>query len=82
MTGAIATNYGNFHQSMAIPVAAYVASYVFPVDVNIYKRRELDMHRPTDLIVTAQKTLDGMVGKSGSMEMGRAEHVKVAADKS
>ncbi|KAI9657437.1 MAG: hypothetical protein M1821_003119 [Bathelium mastoideum] len=80
MTGAIATNYGNFHHAMAIPVAAYVASYVFPVYVNIYKKRELDAHRETDLNVTAEKTVDGMVGKSGSMEMGRAEEVEVATD--
>ena len=80
MTGAIATNYGNFHHAMGIPVAAYVASYVFPVYVNLYKKRDLDAHRETDLNVTQEKTLDGMVGKSGSIEMGRAEQVEVAPE--
>lgn len=80
MTGAIATRYGNFHHAMAIPVAAYVASYVFPVYVNIYKKHDLDAHRATDLNVTQEKTVDGMVGKSGSLEMGRAEEVEFAGD--
>ncbi|KAL9086820.1 MAG: hypothetical protein Q9165_006967 [Trypethelium subeluteriae] len=76
-TGAIATCYGSFHHAMAIPVAAYVASYVFPVYANIYKKNELDAHRAPDLNVTQEKRLGGMVGKSWSLEMGRAEQVEL-----
>ncbi|KAF2231790.1 hypothetical protein EV356DRAFT_451222 [Viridothelium virens] len=54
MTGAIATHYGSFHYAVAIPVTAYVASYVFPVYVNIYKKNELKAHRATDLNVTQE----------------------------
>lgn len=81
MTGAIATNYGSFHHAMGIPVAAYVASYVFLVYVNIYKRQDLDVHRESDLDVTEERTSDKMVGKSGNMEMGKADQVEIAVDK-
>ncbi|KAI9688935.1 MAG: hypothetical protein M1820_010204 [Bogoriella megaspora] len=61
MTGAIATKYCNFHHAMAIPVAAYVTSYVFPVYIYVVNKHKLDEHGTTDLNVTAEKQIEGIV---------------------
>lgn len=58
MTGAVATHTGSFHHAMAIPVAGYALSLIFPIYINVFKGDSLDLHRTTNLNVDASHTVN------------------------
>ncbi|KAJ5211759.1 uncharacterized protein N7498_003405 [Penicillium cinerascens] len=53
MMGAIVTRV-NAHTAMVIPMIGYILALVFPIYVNIYKKDTMDLHRNTEINVTAQ----------------------------
>ncbi|KAE8380384.1 glucose/galactose transporter [Aspergillus bertholletiae] len=66
MTGAVATQTGNFHYAMAIPTAFYVLAWVFPVYANTVSKKFLDGHLQTDLNLHANHAA---VEKAAQLEM-------------
>ncbi|OGM42243.1 hypothetical protein ABOM_009078 [Aspergillus bombycis] len=77
MTGAVATQTGNFHYAMAIPTAFYVLVRVFPVYTNTASKKFLDGHLQTDLNLNANHAA---VEKAAQLQMDRTDS-KPGADR-
>ena len=55
MTGAMATHLQSngskkpFHMAVLIPRAGYICAWVYPLYVNLYNRKTMDVHRETEV---------------------------------
>lgn len=62
MSGAVATRLqrrGNkrpFHTAMLIPMAGFIAAWVYPVYVNIWNKEVMDVRRKTDVGIVKEKS--------------------------
>ncbi|BFZ60903.1 hypothetical protein YB2330_001955 [Saitoella coloradoensis] len=62
MAGAVATHTGSFHRAMFVPMAGYIAAWIFPIYVNFFIREAVDVHRETRL---------GVEKREVEIELGR-----------
>jgi FHS family L-fucose permease-like MFS transporter len=76
MTGAVATNTGNFHKAMAIPTAFYVLAWVFPIYANLVSKDLLDGHRKTDLNIDRTRMAHAAKSLSTQLEDGSQQEPK------
>lgn len=81
MTGAVATHLQNigskrpFHLAMLIPMAGYVAAWIYPLYVNVWNKETMDVRRDTNLNVVAVGPSDKEMALEG---MGTGEHVETS----
>lgn len=60
-----------FHKAMLIPMAGFVAAWVYPVYVNFFNRETMDVHRATDVgIVEGMGEKEVVLQRESRVEKG------------
>ncbi|KIW12177.1 hypothetical protein PV08_09453 [Exophiala spinifera] len=49
LTGLAADNFGSYHLAMCVPLCGFFVSFVFPIYLNVFCRKELDGFRATKI---------------------------------